>query len=47
LLESLGWRDIIDLSDNTTARATESDLALWLSLWWSLGTTAFNIAVAR
>jgi predicted dinucleotide-binding enzyme len=47
LLESVGWRDIIDLGDITTARATESYLPLWLSVWKSLGTTAFNIAVAR
>ena len=47
LLESFGWRDVIDLGDITTARATESYLPLWLSLWRSLGTAAFNIEVVR
>jgi hypothetical protein len=47
LVESFGWRDVIDLGDITTARATESYLPLWLSLWKSLGSAAFNIAVVR
>jgi predicted dinucleotide-binding enzyme len=47
LLETFGWRDVIDLGDITTARATESYVALWLSLRKSLGTAAFNIGVAR
>ncbi|MPZ20279.1 MAG: hypothetical protein GEV06_20535 [Luteitalea sp.] len=47
LLESFGWKDMIDLGDITTARATESYLPLWLSLWKSLGTAAFNIEVVR
>lgn len=47
LLESFGWKDMIDLGDITTASATESYLPLWLSLWKSLGTAAFNIQVVR
>lgn len=47
LLESFGWQDIIDLGDIATARATESYLPLWVSLWKSLGTPAFNIEVVR
>jgi hypothetical protein len=47
LVESFGWRDVIDLGDIATARATESYLALWVSLWKSLGTSAFNIEVVR
>jgi predicted dinucleotide-binding enzyme len=47
LLESFGWNDVIDLGDITTARATERYLPLWLSLWKSLGTAAFNIEVVR
>jgi hypothetical protein len=47
LLESFGWKDVIDLGDITTSRATESYLPLWLSLWKSLGTAAFNIKVVR
>lgn len=47
LLESFGWRDIIDLGDITTARATESYMPLWLTLWKALGTTRFNLQVVR
>jgi predicted dinucleotide-binding enzyme len=47
LLESFGWRDVIDLGDMATARATEAYLALWLTLWKKLGTAQFNIKVVR
>jgi predicted dinucleotide-binding enzyme len=47
LLTSFGWRDVIDLGDITTARASESYLPLWISLWRSLDTAAFNIQVVR
>jgi 8-hydroxy-5-deazaflavin:NADPH oxidoreductase len=47
LLESFGWSDIMDLGDIATARATESYLPLWLAVWRTLGTTAFNIKVVR
>ena len=47
LLESFGWRDVIDLGDIATSRATEGYLALWLSLWKTLGTAAFNVHVVR
>ena len=47
LLESFGWKDVIDLGDITTARATEAYLPLWLALWKALGTAHFNIKVAR
>ena len=47
ILESFGWRDIIDLGDIATSRATESYLALWLCLWKALGTAALNIQVVR
>lgn len=47
LVKSFGWRDVIDLGDISTARATESYLPLWISLWKSLGTPAFNIEVVR
>jgi hypothetical protein len=43
LLESFGWGDILDLGDISTARATERYLPLWLALWKTLGTTAFNV----
>jgi predicted dinucleotide-binding enzyme len=47
LLQAFGWRDIIDLGDIDTARATESYVTLWLALWKTLGTAQFNIKVVR
>ena len=47
LLRSFGWREVIDLGDITTARQVEAYLGLWLALWKSLGTMAFNIAIVR
>ena len=47
LLQSFGWKDIIDLGDISNARATEAYLPLWLALWKALGTSVFNINVVR
>jgi predicted dinucleotide-binding enzyme len=47
LLKSFGWKNPIDLGDLTTARGTESWLPLWLRLWGALGTTMFNLKIAR
>ena len=47
LLQAIGWKDIIDLGDVTSARATESYVTLWLALWKALGTAQFNIRVVR
>jgi 8-hydroxy-5-deazaflavin:NADPH oxidoreductase len=47
LLETFGWRDIIDLGDISTARATESYMPLWMALWNTLGTLHFNIKVVH
>jgi 8-hydroxy-5-deazaflavin:NADPH oxidoreductase len=47
LLESFGWRDVLDLGDISTSRATEGYLPLWLALWKTLGTTALNVKVVR
>jgi len=47
LLESLGWKDVIDLGDITTARGTEMLLPIWLRLMSALGTPAFNLKVVR
>jgi 8-hydroxy-5-deazaflavin:NADPH oxidoreductase len=47
LLGSFGWKDIIDLGDISTARATEGYVPLWVSLWKQLGTPTFNINVVR
>jgi 8-hydroxy-5-deazaflavin:NADPH oxidoreductase len=47
LLASFGWKDVIDLGDLHTARATEGYVALWIALYKSLGTLSFNVAVVR
>lgn len=43
LLTELGWRNILDLGDITTARGQEMFLALWVRLYGVLGTASFNI----
>ncbi len=47
LLQSFGWRDILDLGDLSTARGTEMILPLWLRAWGALGDTPFQFKVAR
>lgn len=47
LREWLGWKNVIDLGDITTARGTESWLPLWVRLWGVLQTPDFNLHIAR
>jgi 8-hydroxy-5-deazaflavin:NADPH oxidoreductase len=47
LLETFGWRDLIDLGGIETARASEGLLSTWLALYRVLGTARFNFAVLR
>ncbi|HEX6256384.1 MAG TPA: NAD(P)-binding domain-containing protein [Euzebyales bacterium] len=47
LLRSLGWSDVIDLGDITTARGTEMYLPLWARLWAATQNPMFNIKVVR
>jgi len=47
LLASFGWAQIVDLGDITTARGTESWLALWIRLWGALGTPHFNLKLVK
>jgi predicted dinucleotide-binding enzyme len=47
LLESLGWRDIVDLGDIGTARAAENYVSLWVNLYQALRSAEFNINVVR
>lgn len=47
LLESFGWRNIVDLGDISTARGTEAYLMLWLRLWQATGTADFNIRIVK
>jgi len=47
LLTSMGHTDVIDLGDISTARGAEMVLPIWLRLWGSLGTPAFNFKIVR
>lgn len=47
LLRTLGWRDIVDLGELSTARGQEMLLPLWLRLMRALGTPQFGIKVVR
>jgi predicted dinucleotide-binding enzyme len=47
LLRSMGWIDIIDLGDITTARGTEMLLPVWLRLFGALQKPIFNFKVVR
>lgn len=47
LLESFGWRDIIDLGDLSACRAMEQLVPLWMSLEQKFDGPQFNLAVIR
>jgi predicted dinucleotide-binding enzyme len=47
LLQSLGWSDIVDLGDITTARGSEMYLPLWLRIMGATQNPMFNIKVVR
>jgi len=47
LLESFGWRDIVDLGDITNARATEMLLPIWVRLYALQKSPAFNFKLVR
>jgi predicted dinucleotide-binding enzyme len=47
LLESLGWRDVIELDGLQNARGLEMWLPLWVRLMASLGTPTFNLKIVR
>jgi predicted dinucleotide-binding enzyme len=47
LLESFGHTDVIDLGDLSTARGTEMMLPIWLRLFGTLNTPAFNFKIVR
>ena len=47
LLHSLGWKNIIDLGDITTARATEMLMPIWMRLWGIFGTPHFNLKFVK
>ncbi|GLQ55905.1 NADPH-dependent F420 reductase [Devosia nitrariae] len=47
LLESFGWKDVIDLGDLGASRAMEQLIPLWMRLEGKLGGPQFNLAVVR
>lgn len=47
LLQSFGWKEIIDLGDISTSRGVEQLLPLWIRLWQALGTSNFNFAILK
>jgi len=47
ILKGLGWTDILDLGDISTARGPEMYMALWLRLWGATGTGNVNVKVQR
>ena len=47
LLESFGWKSIVDLGDITNARGMEMWLALWIRLMGALGTHVFNLKLVK
>nr|MDQ5828271.1 NADP oxidoreductase [Chloroflexota bacterium] len=47
LLRSMGWTDIIDLGDITTARGTEMLLPIWVRLFGALQKPIFNFKIVR
>src|SRR5262245_24257156 len=47
LLESFGWKDIIDLGDITRARGTEMLLPIWLNLFGVIGNPRFGFKIVR
>ena len=47
LLESFGWKDVVDIGDITNARGTEMYVVLWARLYGALQTPTFNIKLVR
>ncbi|MBM4361884.1 MAG: NAD(P)-binding domain-containing protein [Deltaproteobacteria bacterium] len=47
ILQTFGWRDIVDLGDITMARGTEMWLPLWVRLYGTLRTPMFNLKIVR
>ena len=47
LLESFGWRDIVDLGDITTARGTEMMLPIWLRVFAATKNPMFSFKLVR
>ena len=49
LLKKFGWKEecLLDLGDITNSRGTEAVLPIWLRVWGTTGTGAFNFRIVR
>jgi predicted dinucleotide-binding enzyme len=47
IMESFGWKDLIDLGDITAARGQEMILPFWLRIFVTLNNPNFNFHIAR
>lgn len=47
ILQSLGWKDILDLGDISSSRAVEMLLPLWLRAMGVVGHATFNFKIVR
>ena len=47
ILQSFGWKDIMDLGDIRSSRAVEMLLPVWLRAWGVIGQTPFNFKIVR
>jgi 8-hydroxy-5-deazaflavin:NADPH oxidoreductase len=47
ILQSFGWKDIVDLGDITTARGTEMMLPIWVRVWAATGKPMFSFKLVR
>jgi predicted dinucleotide-binding enzyme len=47
LLRELGWTDILDLGDVSTARGAEMVLPIWVSIMGAPGSPRSNIKILR
>jgi len=47
LRDWFGWKHVVDLGDITTARGTESYVALWVRLYGATKTSLFNVKLVR
>jgi len=47
LLQSFGWKDIVDLGDVTTARGTEMLLPIWVRAYAALRSPMFSFKLVR
>jgi predicted dinucleotide-binding enzyme len=47
LLQSFGWKDLLDLGDISGSRQLEMYVLLWVRLWGTLNTADFNVKIVR